>query len=164
MTKSYFLFKIICFAMSWQMFVASQEKCSRFTTRDVWLFDIFGMTTGDNVIISFGLWHHVLGNSTWSQLKVICHKKHHTASSIPSNDDICDVIEAFSVSQRLIYKFHQSMIEFVHQKNNILICLHVLHVGMFNSCVVGLVHILFYFHCFPNIFHLMLSMFHSQRC
>jgi len=61
------------------------------------------------------------------------------------------------VSQRLIYKFHQSMIEFVRQKNKILICLHVvLHVGMFNSCVVGLVHILFYFHCFPNIFHLML--------
>jgi len=24
-------------------------------TRDVWLFDVFGMTTGDNVIISFGL-------------------------------------------------------------------------------------------------------------
>jgi len=22
---------------------------------DVWLFDVFGMTTGDNVIISFGL-------------------------------------------------------------------------------------------------------------
>jgi hypothetical protein len=73
--------------------------------------------------------------------KCMC-KKFHTTS-----DDICYVIEAFSISQRLIYKYHQSMIECVRHK--------VIYWFFKHCCPCwsgGYIYI-FYFHCFPNIFH-----------
>jgi hypothetical protein len=55
--------------------------------------------------------------------KCMC-KKFHTTSN-----DICYVIEAFSISQRLIYKYHQSMIECVRHKVIYWFLNIVVHVG-----------------------------------